>query len=186
MEVPAPATDEPERIRQTLEAIPPRSAHVLTLRLVEGLSRDECARLYGIRPEAFDFLLLRAAREYAAEGHARELSGAPPPPPRAFEAEALQAAALAAALDGTASAPAEVAAMAEALRGVAARAPEVRERLLAAERALEASPRHRRETWLRRLAILAIVALTAYFYVRSEEPARFRPRAPTPTLPSRE
>ncbi|MBX7098468.1 MAG: hypothetical protein K1X89_12195 [Myxococcaceae bacterium] len=65
----------------------------------------------------------------------------------------------------------------EALR---AEATALRTRLEALERAELASPAHRRELWLRRLAILAILALTGYYWWRDGTPP-----LPGPTPPSR-
>jgi hypothetical protein len=47
-----------------------------------------------------------------------------------------------------------------------------------------ASPHRRREEWLRRLAVAALLALTAYLYLsRPDEPPR-RPRPPIPAVPA--
>ena len=65
-----------------------------------------------------------------------------------------------------------------AVRRMLALGPQVTEALQAAEREEEASPARRREDWLRRGAVLALLALTAYLYFTRppEEP----PRAPIP------
>jgi hypothetical protein len=51
------------RFRATLRKLNARSALALRLRIVQGLSRSECAAFLGISQSAFDVLFLRAVRE---------------------------------------------------------------------------------------------------------------------------
>ncbi len=51
------------RFRATLSELNARSALALRLRIVQGLSRSECAAFLGISQSAFDVLFLRAVRE---------------------------------------------------------------------------------------------------------------------------
>jgi hypothetical protein len=179
----SPESQEPERIRQRLELLPPRSAQALTLRLVDRRSREECARFYGIRPEAFDVMLLRAARLYASEhesvGRPETLLRAPPAPPLD---EQEQAACLAQELERRTSTSKDVGELAQLLQGILAQSTEVRRQLEAAELAYEGSSKFRREIWFRRIAIFAIIALTLFFYLRGDEPARLTPRTPAPKI----
>lgn len=149
---------EAERIRLRLQALAPRSTRALTLRLLKGLSRSECASFYGISPQAFDLMFLRAAREYQGEPQ-----GALP-----FETESRQATLLSQALEQGATATAELAPLAERLREVSRLAREVSQRIEEAWRVEEASPRRRREDWIRRALILAVVALALFFYWREK------------------
>ncbi|MGZ3459385.1 MAG: hypothetical protein ACXU86_12885, partial [Archangium sp.] len=63
-------------------------------------------------------------------------------------------------------------------RRLRALGPEVAEALEAAEREEEDSPKGRREDWLRRLAVLALLGLTAYLYCNRPEEPRERPVQP--------
>jgi len=134
----------------------PRAAHVLVMRLVDGRSRAECAAAFGIRPEAFDVKLWRAMRALLE----------PDAPPERFESERLAAAALGRAMDGEDSAEPRVASAAALASELRVQAPALRAALDAAARADEDSPARRREDWLRRAAIVVIIALTAFFYLR--------------------
>ncbi|HEX4620524.1 MAG TPA: hypothetical protein VH208_03065 [Myxococcaceae bacterium] len=145
-----------EALRDRLRAMEPRAAHVLVMRWVDGRSRAECAAAFGIRPEAFDVKLWRATRALLEPDARMER----------FESEQLAAAALARAMDGGAAAEPGVASAATLASELRAHAPALRAALDAAARADEDSPARRREDWLRRGAIVLIVALTAFFYLR--------------------
>ena len=54
-----------ERVAATLAELPRRHADALSLRLLEGRERTECAEAFGISIGAFDVLLHRAARGFA-------------------------------------------------------------------------------------------------------------------------
>jgi RNA polymerase sigma-70 factor (ECF subfamily) len=54
-----------ERVAATLAELPPRHADALSLRLLEGRERADCAEAFGISIGAFDVLLHRAARGFA-------------------------------------------------------------------------------------------------------------------------
>ena len=54
-----------DRVAATLALLPPRHADALSLRLLEGRERTECAEAFGISIGAFDVLLHRAARGFA-------------------------------------------------------------------------------------------------------------------------
>ncbi|WP_434380375.1 hypothetical protein [Melittangium boletus] len=158
-----------------LRALPPRAAALLLMRLAQGRPRAGCAAFYGIRPEVFDIHLLRAA---LALSRALAL---PVREPETDAEETLWAQALAGSLDeASARVPMALRATGALCERLRALGPELAAALQAAERAEEASPASKREDLLRRLAILALLALTAYLYLnRPEEPPA---RAP-PALP---
>ena len=60
------------RIGSALEAILPRYREAIQLRLVEELSREECARRLGVTVGHFDVLLFRAIRAFRREFGERE------------------------------------------------------------------------------------------------------------------
>jgi hypothetical protein len=146
-------------IRDRLRAISPRSAQALVFRLVERTPREACASLYGIRPEAWDVKLSRALEEFC---------GRPPHPAPPHDVETADAAALAAALEaGEPPSEPRLALLWRAALPLRDEGPAVRQALDAAAHADESSPARRREEWLRKAAIVAIVALTAFFYLRT-------------------
>ena len=160
-----------------LRALPPRSAAFLLRRLAQGHSLEDCATFYGISAEAFSLHLLRSALTLA-----QHLS-LPGRPPETDAEEALWARALAEALERESEVhPPSLrgaVSLCRRLRGVG---PEVTQALQAAEQAEEASPARGREEWLRRLAILLLLAITAYLYFnRAEEPPARPPPARSPS-----
>lgn len=149
-----------------LRALPYRESALLVTRLVRGRSREESAAFYGITPEAFSVHLLRSglALTRAVALPCRE--------PVDDGEEDLWARALTEALERE-SAPVlpSLTGTVELCRRLRALAPEVSAALEAAEREEEDSPKRRREDLWRRLAILALLGLTAYLYCnRSEDP----------------
>jgi RNA polymerase sigma factor (sigma-70 family) len=56
-----------ERVAGTLDALPPRYAQALHLRLLSGRSRQECAEALGVTTATFDVVLYRATRAFARE-----------------------------------------------------------------------------------------------------------------------
>jgi hypothetical protein len=167
----------PDRIDQLvtlLRALPPRSLQALSFRLLDGLPRESCAHAYGIHPQAFDVMLYRAARQLTAAEQGR------PPPVEPFAVEKRAATALAAALASPAadnSKPADRAAAlpgpaeAQLLAEVGRNAARLRSALAEAERAEEASPRHRRIELVRRIMVIAVLLLTAYLYLQARTPS---------------
>jgi RNA polymerase sigma-70 factor (ECF subfamily) len=53
------------RVAGTLEALPPRYASVLRMRLIEGRDRAACAAALEVTPSTFDVVLHRATRAFA-------------------------------------------------------------------------------------------------------------------------
>jgi hypothetical protein len=158
-----------------LRALPYRESAFLVLRLVRGRTLEECATFYGVSPEAFSVHLLRAGLA---------LTTAATLPCRAPEndaEEALWARALAQALEhDTVAVPPALTSPVALCRRLRELGPEVAAALEAAEREEEGSPNRTREDWLRKLAVLALLGLTAYLYCnRPEEPPE-RPVQPRP------
>ncbi len=151
----------PQQLADALRAIPPRAALVLGYRLLDGHGAAECAERYGLTQPSFDVLLLRSAHPFAQRfgfGH---------PLPDDFAAEQAIAFKLRADLESGADDP-----LAAPLKELAAHHEAVRQLLIEAEEAYQRSPAARRETWLRRLAIVVVLALSAWFYWREQQQAQ--------------
>ena len=157
-------TPTPGALLLAFKRMSPRAAQVVQRASLDGLGLGALARKYGVSQRAAGVLLLRSVRELDAA-----LGGTEPRPlPYEFELASLPA-----FLEGWRRAdPFGPAALLVA--STAAR-EELSVALAAAAAAEEASPRRRREGWLRWLAIIAILALSAYLYWRDEV------RRPTPT-----
>jgi hypothetical protein len=154
----------PAELTGVLLHMPPRSAQVLGHRFVQGLSREACAELYGVTPEAWDVLLLRATRDFTGQRG-----------PQPFELEQQQAAALRAQVEDN---------PALALNALATHREDVKRLLDEAEAQAEASPQRKRESLLRWIAIVTIAVLSAYFYWQQQEREKNQRRAPHPTVPA--
>jgi hypothetical protein len=156
----------PAELTGVLLKMPPRSAQVLGHRFVQGLSREACAELYGVTPEAWDVLLLRATQDFTGQRG-----------PQPFELERERAAALRAQVEDN---------PALALSELGKHRDEVKRLLDEAEAQAEASPQRKRETTLRWVAIITIALLSAYFYWQQREREQNQRRAPHPTVPAPE
>lgn len=161
-----------------LRALEPRPSALLIRRLVEGQAPRDCAVFYGVSEASFAVLLLRAGIALARE------AGLPAREPAGEDEDAAWARMLTEALEREdARLPTALVPVVEVCRRLRALGPEVAVGMEAAARDDAASPRRRREDWLRRLAVAALLALTAYLYLsRPEEPPR-RPRPPVPVVP---
>ncbi len=140
----------------------PRSQQILELRLVTGLSGEECAAFYGISVEPFEVALLRSGQELS-----RELSGANRARPEAipYAEELSKARALSNALETGDRPPAEtLGKIFDDIQRVRALAPEIRSRAAAAEVEAQASARRRNFVW--RLLLLALLGAAAWLYLR--------------------
>jgi len=105
------------RFRATLRKLNARSALALRLRIVQGLSRSECAAFLGISQSAFDVLFLRAVRELrgrlesSADDGGRLQGNPSPATPRGSESyaeEVEQAEHLAASIDDGSKRPGDL------------------------------------------------------------------------------
>lgn len=157
-----------------LRALPYRASAFLVTRLVRGRSLEDSAAFYGISREAFSVHLLRAALELT------KAAGLPCRPPQGDGEEDVWARALAEALEReTAGVPPGLVETVAVCRRLRTMGPEVAAALEAAEREEEDSPKRQREDWLRKLAVLALLGLTAYLYCnRPPEDPRERPVQP--------
>jgi hypothetical protein len=140
----------------------PRSQQILELRLVTGLSREECAAFYGISVEPFEVALLRSGQELS-----RGLSGAKRAPPEAipFAEELFKARALSDALEtGDRPAAEALGKIFDDIQRVRSLASEIRSQTAAAE--LEAQTSAPRRNMLWRLLLLALLGAAALLYLR--------------------
>ncbi|WP_426753118.1 hypothetical protein [Myxococcus sp. Y35] len=164
-----------------LQALEPRPSAMLIQRLVENRPLAACAMHYGTSSQAFSVLLLRAAVTLARQ------RGLPAREPSSEDEEAAWARMLTEALERQdAKFPTALAPVVEACRELQAMAPQIATGLDAAERDARASPHRRREEWLRRLAVVALLALTAWLYLSKPGDAEApRQRPPVHTGPAR-
>lgn len=169
----------PAALVAALRALEPRPSALLFRRLVEGRTLEGCAAFYGVSEEALSLLLLRAALALARE------VGLPAREPAGEDEEAAWARMLSEALAREdARFPASLVPVVDLCRRLRVAGSEVAAGMEAAAREDAASPHRRREDWLRRLAVAALLALTAYLYLsRPQEPPR-RPRPPVPGTPA--
>ncbi len=140
-------------MRTRLESLPPRALHVIARRLLRGTPRSTCARFFGVSPDAFDVMLLNAVRALSV-GDERA---------RPFEQESKEADALRRCVEAQAAPPGEAPWKAD-VSFLLEHGPALHAALIEAERVRASTPARRREEWLRRLAIVAILAMAAYFY----------------------
>jgi hypothetical protein len=151
-------------LAEVLQQTPPRSAELVSRLTLDGWSLATLAERYGIDAPAARRLVLRAARDFEA---ALRRAHAPPLPD---DVERPLADALAEALEapgpGPAAAAEPVQPLVQALAALVAQRGEVRRHLAEAEQRAAASPARRRETWLRRLAIITVLGVSAWLYWR--------------------
>ncbi|RYZ37483.1 MAG: hypothetical protein EOO71_27845 [Myxococcaceae bacterium] len=148
-----------EALGAALRQLEPRVAAVLLRRLVERRPLEECASWYGISTDAFSVLLLRSA--VALARHAGQPARAPD---GAEEAAAWERMLAAAVERDTAPVPVALAPVAQVCRRVHELGPEMESALAQAAQVEADSPGRAREEWLRRLAVAALLALTAWLY----------------------
>lgn len=163
-------------LAEALKKLPYRQMGFLEGRLVRRRSLEACAAFYGITPEAFSVHLLRAGLALT------EAEALPCRPPVDASEEAEWSRALSEALeDETAEVPTALVRTVKLCRRMRELGPQVEATLEAAEREEEASPKRRREDWVRRLVILALLGLTAWLYFsRAEEAPEPPTRPPVP------
>ncbi|WP_257462377.1 hypothetical protein [Archangium lipolyticum] len=178
----APVSPAPDISRLTaaelgtaLRALPYRQAAFLVTRLVQGRTQEESAAFYGISREAFSVHLLRGGLALT------DAMALPCRPPENDAEEDVWARTLTEALEReTVVVPAALGETVALCRRLRALGGEVAVVLETTEREEETSPKRQREDWLRKLAVLALLGLTAYMYCnRAEEP----PERPGQTRP---
>lgn len=163
---PSASTATAAELARALRELEPRTGALLRHRLLEGRTSEACAALYGSSPEAFEVHLLRACLALEAR-----LGGAPHETPRDAHEERAWAAQLSLGLQRQAGGPGVAAAVRlEQLSG------QVLAELAAAEQREAQSPRRRRDEWLRRLVVVLLLALTAWYIL--VRPASEAPPAP--------
>lgn len=146
----------PLELQRALGQMPPRAAQTLIFRCVDARTPAECAALYGVGLPQWEVLQLEAARALAQQTQ---------PLPDAERARLGRR--LAALLDAPEPpADPEVGPLAELLRSLRAQGPQVQQLLVEAERAAAASPARTRETWLRRLAVVVIIAVSLLVWLK--------------------
>ncbi len=172
----------PLELQRALGQMPSRSAQTLTFHCLEARPALECAALYGIGLPQWELLYFEAARALA--GDTRQL-------PDAVRAPLARQLRLAdeVLLEGRGEPrPPEVEAtlrnlqltpLIARLRALAEQRDEVQALIVAAERAAAASPARAREGWLRKLAVVAILAVSLFVWLRERN--RTAPPTPTPT-----
>jgi hypothetical protein len=158
----------PEALVSALRELEPRTAAILVRRLVEDRPLDACAAWYGIEGEAFSAHLLRAGVALAKRtGQSARL------PEGTDEAAAWERMLAAAVEKDTAPVPVALAPVARVCQRLHELGPQVEAALARAAEAEASSPARAREEWLRKLAVAALLALTAWLYWT-------RPPEPTP------
>lgn len=165
------------RFRTALEAISPRGARALRLRFVADTSRQECAAFFGIAPAAFDIMLLRGARELAAE-----LQSGPPHPAPPDDAEQEEAQRLADSLDQHGELSGELKELGLMLEQLASLSTEIRAQDLQALLEERSWTGGRRRELLWRALLLAIVGIALFFYFRPRPAPHVLRRVPPEQL----
>jgi len=153
-----------------LTRVHPRTLQVLVARFVaktderDGRSQSAFGTFYGIPEAAAKVLLWRAVVELEAA-----LANRPAPGPLHFEEEQRKAETLCAALEAPLPPQSpELGRLVESLTALHGSAAVLRERLARAEQAELSSPGYARETWLRRIAIVIVLAVSAWFYWQAD------------------
>jgi hypothetical protein len=163
-----------DRVVAALGQLTPHASHLLRSFALATPSVDQLATLEGIGAPQAAIALLRASRELT-----QALDGQPRPPLTDAE-EADQAPRFAQALTRRESTP-----EAELVLDLVALAPQLGPALERQRQADARSPRHRAETVLRWVAIVGIVALSAWFWWKDHDHPKFeaRPGMPGPLAP---
>jgi hypothetical protein len=147
---------EVDALFRLLQAAPPRSAEIVKRVTLRGLTLDAVAAQFSLTPELGKRLVLRALLDVESGGTLRVPDADEP--------------ALAEAVLSDTVTPTDP--LATRLHGLRTRlrdhAPALEKKLEAAAEAFEKSPDRARDEWLRRLAIVVVLALSAYFYWREQ------------------
>jgi len=169
--------EQARKFRAALDAISPRGARALRLRFVAHSSRQACAAFFGIAPSAFDIMLLRGARELAAQ-----LRAVPPHPPPPDDAEKEDAQRLADSLDQHGETSGELEDLRSILERLAALSTDIRAQdgqALLEERSWTGG-RGRELLW--RALLLAIVGIALFLYFRPRPASTVLRRVPPEQL----
>ncbi len=153
-----------------LTAAPPRSAEVVKRVALEGLGPLEVGALFGVDLARAEVLVFRAFLDVHSGGAARLSDEA--------EATAVPA------FFGRGEGGDTVRALRELEAGLRAHREALEAQLEAAARAWESSPARAREEWLRRAAIVLVLALSAFFYWREQHKPRPPPERRPTVIPS--
>jgi hypothetical protein len=144
-----------DELFQLLSAAPPRSLELVRRFALEGMPLEMLAGLYDVSPDEAKVLVFRALLDVESGGTRRVSDADEPGALQAMDASPLLA----------------------RLRG---NREELLLRLREAAVAFANSPDRARDEWLRRIAIVLVLALTAFFYWRDEN----KPRPPPERRPS--
>jgi hypothetical protein len=148
-------------LQAALGRMSPRLMQVLLRRFVEQRSREDFATLFGLSLEAADLLVWKAARALDAA-----LAGVDEPGPLPRDEE-------------DAASRAFAASPTEAVVALGEHRVPLQQALVRAELEAESSPAQIRENWLRRVAIVLVLAAASYFYWRDHfGPTSRRPPEP--------
>ncbi len=137
-----------ETLHRGLQRMAPRLMQVLLRRYVEVRSREQFSELYGLELDLADLLVFKAGRSFDAA-----LQRLPEPGHLPLDEELRAAKAFAEAPSRS------VLALTEHREAI-------QQALIKAEQEAEASPARARENWLRRIAIVTVLAVAGYFYWR--------------------
>ena len=165
---------EADALFRLLAAAPPRSAEIAKRVALRGMGLPAIATLYGVDEARAQVLVFRALLDVATGGNGRVPDGR----------EATEVAAMVLG-SGSSAEGAEVRSLWDRLAQ-----ERVALTVMLEKSAVEfaASPDRQRDEWLRRLAIVVVLALTAFFYWREQHkplpPPQKRPTvAPQTTAP---
>jgi hypothetical protein len=149
-------------LQRALSAMPPRAAQTLMFRCLEMQTAEECAALYGIGLPQWNILFLEAAR--ALTGESSLLGDAER---RALADELYRQCEL--LLTPGAPEPATLDPRIVRLAALVHHREEVRRLIVEAERTAAQSPARRREGWLRRAAVVAIIGVSLFVWMRDRD-----------------
>ena len=165
---------EVDALFRLLTAAPPRSAEIARRVALRGMDFPAIAKLYGVDEPRAHVLVFRALLDVATGGTGRVPDGR----------EAAEVAAMVKG-SGTIGEGAEVRRLWDRL---AQQRDELTLMLEKSAAEFAASPDRQRDEWLRKLAIVVVLVLTAFFYWREQNKARPPPQkrptvAPQATAP---
>ncbi len=155
---------EVDALFRLLSEAPPRSAEIVKRVALRGVSLEEIARSFDVDVERARVIVFRAFLDVSSGGTARLRD----------EEEALAAVALWAPHPDPLPPSQGEGTLRQLWQRLEANREGLEARLLTAATAFAASPDRDRDEWLRRIAIIVVLALTAFFYWREQN----KPRPP--------